>query len=100
MAFGKKDSKKKDEVVADEASAPSSEAPAQPAVTSAAPTAAKGSRSVVELKPSQAKAILKEGDKEIKVVYHIKRKTREDMIGLPGKGSVRLDDWLSGKASL
>lgn len=65
-----------------------------------APPAEKGGRKVLKFNLAQGKATVQEGDKKAKVAYHQKRSTGQILIGLPGQGSIPVEDWLSGKADL
>lgn len=68
------------------------------AVASKQSSPARPARALVSIHPSEMKAVVLVGDKKHKVVYH--SKDDQPMIGLPGEGSVKLADWLQGKAEL
>ena len=68
------------------------------AVASKQNSPARPLRALVSIHPSEMKAVVLVGDKKHKVVYH--SKDDQPMIGLAGEGSVKLADWLTGKASL
>jgi hypothetical protein len=65
-------------------------------VVSAAPT--KATRELVAIFPSELKAFVSVNGKRHKVIYHTKG--GEALIGLAGRGSVKLSEWLKGTVEL
>lgn len=59
-----------------------------------------GTRAIVSVAPSELKAVVSIGDKKYKVVRHLKRKTGEWLLAVPGGKSVSESDWLEGKAHI